>query len=61
MIKSLHLFIDMWMDSRKIVDMQREKQAQRLKLAEKHLVDMENSNESLNRICVMHTKATNLE
>ena len=48
-MKSLQLFIDMWVDSRKIVDMQREKQAQRLKLAEQHLVDMENSNERLNR------------
>lgn len=43
------MFVDMWVDSRKIVDMQREKQAQRLKLAEQHLVDMENSNEHLNR------------
>lgn len=47
--KSLQLFIDMWVDSRKIVDMQREKQTQRLKLAEHHLVDMENSNERINR------------
>ena len=47
--KSLQLFIDMWGDSGKIVDMQREKQAQRLKLAEQHLVDMENSNERINR------------
>ena len=43
------MFVDMWVDSRKIVDMQREKQAQRLKLAEQHLVDMENSNERINR------------
>lgn len=45
-MKSLQVFIDMWVYSRKIVDMQREKQAKRLKLAEQH---MENSNESLNR------------
>lgn len=48
-MKSLKLFIDMWVDSRKIVDMQREKQARRLAMAEKHLADMENSNECLNR------------
>lgn len=48
-MRSLQLFVDMWVDSRKIVDMQREKQAQRLKLAEQHLVDMENSNERINR------------
>lgn len=48
-MRSLQLFVDMWVDSRKIVDMQREKQAQRLKLAEHHLVDMENSNERINR------------
>lgn len=40
-MKSLQMFIDMWVDSRKIVDMQREKQVQRLKMAEKHLLDME--------------------
>ena len=33
-MKSLQMFIDMWVDSRKIVDMQREKQVQRLKMAE---------------------------
>lgn len=48
-MRSLQLFVDMWVDSRKIVDMQREKQAQRLKLAEQHLIDMENSNERINR------------
>ena len=48
-MRFLQLFVDMWVDSRKIVDMQREKQAQRLKLAEQHLVDMENSNERINR------------
>lgn len=48
-MRSLQLFVDMWVDSRKIVDMQREKKAQRLKLAEQHLVDMENSNERLNK------------
>ncbi len=48
-MRSLQLFVDMWVDSRKIVDMQSEKQAQRLKLAEQHLVDMENSNERINR------------
>ena len=42
-MKSLQLFIDMWVDSRKIVDMQREKQAQCLALAEKRLLDMEKS------------------
>lgn len=48
-MKSLQMFIDMWVDSRKIVDMQCEKQAQRLKLAEKHLLDMENSYERINK------------
>lgn len=48
-MKSLQMFIDMWVDSRKIVDMQREKQAQRLKLAEKYLLDMENSYERVNK------------
>ena len=48
-MKSLQLFIDMWVDSRKIVDMQREKQAQRLKLAEKHLLDMEKSYDRINK------------
>ncbi len=48
-MKSLQLFIDMWVDSRKIVDVQRKKQAQRMAVAEKHLVDMENSNERLNK------------
>ena len=48
-MRSLQLFVDMWVDSGKIVDMQREKQAQRLKLAEQHLIDMENSNERINR------------
>lgn len=44
-MRSLQLFVDMWVDSRKIVDMQREKQALRLKPAEQHLVDMEKSYE----------------
>lgn len=48
-MKSLLLFIDMWVDFRKIVDMQREKQAQRLKLAEKHLLDMEKSYDRINK------------
>ena len=48
-MKSLQLFIDMWVDSRKIVGMQREKQAQRLALAEKHLLDMEKSYERINK------------
>lgn len=39
----------MQVDSRKIVDMQREKQAQRLALAEKHLLDMEKSYERINK------------
>ena len=48
-MKSLQLFIDMWVDSRKIVDMQREKQAQRLALSEKHLLDMEKSYDRINK------------
>ena len=48
-MKSLQLFIDMLVDSRKIVDMQREKLAQRLALAEKHLLDMEKSYERINK------------
>lgn len=48
-MKSLQLFIDMWVDSKKIVDMQREKQAQHLALAEKHLLDMEKSYECINK------------
>ena len=48
-MKSLQLFIDMWVDSRKIVDMEREKQEQRLALAEKHLLDMEKSYERINK------------
>ena len=48
-MKSLQLFIDMWVDSRKIVDMQREKQSQRLKLAEKHLLDTEKSYDRINK------------
>ena len=48
-MKSLQKFIDAWMDSKKIVDMQREKQEQNLALAEKHLLDMENSYESINK------------
>lgn len=59
-MRSLQLFIDMWVDSRKIVDMQREKQVQRLKLAEQHLIDMETATSALIGICVMHTKATSL-
>ena len=39
----------MWVDSRKIVDMQREKQEQRLALAEKHMLDMEISYERINK------------
>ena len=36
-------------DSRKVVDMQREKQAERLKQAEKHLSDMEHSRELIEK------------
>ena len=39
----------MWVDSRKIVDMQREKQAKSLALAERHLLDMEKSYERINK------------
>ena len=48
-IKSLQMFMDVLVDFRKIIDMQREKQAQRLMLAEKHLMDMENSYERINK------------
>lgn len=48
-MRSLQLFVDMWVDSRKIVDMQCEKQAQRLALSEKHLLDMEKSYERINK------------
>lgn len=47
--QDLKLFIDMWVDSRKIVDMQREKQAKRMALEEKHLLDMEKSYERINK------------
>ena len=60
MLKSLQLFIDMWVDSRKIVDMQREKQAQRLALAEKRLLDMEKSYECINKDLHDLTKAISL-
>ena len=39
----------MLVDSRKVVDMQREKQAERLKQAEKHLSDMEHSRELIEK------------
>lgn len=48
-MKSLQISIDRWVDSRKIVERQREKQAQRLALAEKHLHDMEKSYERINK------------
>lgn len=43
--KALQMMIDVLVDSRNVVDMQREKQAERLKQAEKHLSDMEHSRE----------------
>ena len=47
--KSLQEYIDMWVDSRNIINAQREKQKKTLKLAEKHLLDMEKSNEKINK------------
>lgn len=49
MKKALQMMIDVLVDSRKVVDMQREKQAERLKQAEKHLSDMENSRELIEK------------
>lgn len=47
--KALQMMIDAQVDSRKVVDMQREKQAERLKQAEKHLSDMEYSRELIEK------------
>lgn len=47
--KALQMMIDVLVDSRKVVDMQREKQAERLKQAEKHLSDMEHSRELIEK------------
>ena len=47
--KVLQMMIDVLVDSRKVVDMQREKQAERLKQAEKHLSDMEHSRELIEK------------
>lgn len=46
---ALQMMIDVLVDSRKVVDMQREKQAERLKQAEKHLSDMEHSRELIEK------------
>ena len=46
---ALQTMIDVLVDSRKGVDMQREKQAERLKQAEKHLSDMEHSRELIEK------------
>lgn len=48
-MKSLQMFMDVMVDYRKIVDMQRKKQAQHLAMAEKHLMGMENSYERINK------------
>ena len=48
-LDSLQMFMDVLVDYRKIVNMQREKQAQHLVMAEKHLMDMENSYERINK------------
>ena len=47
--KALQMMIDVLVDSRKVVDMQREKQAERLKQSEKHLSDMEHSRELIEK------------
>ena len=47
--KALQMMIDVLVDSRNVVDMQREKQAERLKQAEKHLSDMEHSRELIEK------------
>lgn len=49
MKKALQMMIDVLVDSRNVVDMQREKQAGRLKQAEKHLSDMEHSRELIEK------------
>ena len=48
-IKSLQMFMDVLVDYRKIVNLQLEKQAQCFAMAEKHLTDMENSYECINK------------
>lgn len=47
--KALQMMIDVLVDSRKVVDMQREKQAERLKQEKKHLSDMEHSRELIEK------------
>ena len=47
--KAPQMMIDVLVDSRKVVDMQREKQAERFKQAEKHLSDMEHSRELIEK------------
>lgn len=47
--KALQMMIDVLVDSRNVVDMQREKQAERLKQAEKHLSDIEHSCELIEK------------
>ena len=47
--KALQMMIDVLVDSRKVVDIQREKQAERLKQAKKHLSDMEHSRELIEK------------
>lgn len=49
MKKALQMMIDVLVDSRNVVDMQRENQAERLKQAEKHLSDMEHSRELIEK------------
>ena len=47
--KALQMMIDVLVDSRNVVDMQREKQEERLKQAKKHLSDMEHSRELIEK------------
>ena len=47
--KALQMMIDVLVDSRNVVDMQREKQEERLKQAKKHLSDMEQSRELIEK------------
>lgn len=48
-MKSLQLFIDTLVDSKKVMELQRTRQAKRLAQVEKHLADMENSYERINK------------
>lgn len=47
--KALQMMIDVLVDSRKVVDMQRKKQAERLKQAKEHISDMEHSRELIEK------------